>query len=274
MTLPKVAVLMTVYKNDNVVAVKEAVESIANQTYTNILLYLGVDGIIPLELNSLLLALDNKFDSIKLVFFESNRGLAHSLNDLISLVLQDKTIKYAARMDSDDIAYISRIEKQVLFFESHPNVDVCGTSCREFGAPFALEVKHLPIEHEDLADFSITRCPFIHPTVMFKVCVFQTGIKYPTDTSLTEDMALWFILLENGFKFHNINEVLLDYRLNENTVSRRHGISKAFSEFSIRVRYMFRLKRVTLKNFTLVTGRLLFHILPVSIMSYAYKKLR
>lgn len=271
---PVVGVLMTVYKNDNSTAVKQAIESIVNQSYSTMRLFLGVDGPIPQELKDLLLVFEKQFNNINLVYFGSNRGLARSLNDLITLILQDKTIKYIARMDSDDISHINRIEKQVLFFESNPKVDVCGTSCREFGASFALEAKHLPEAHEELADFSIVRCPFVHPTVMFRVSVFEEGIKYPTDTTLTEDMALWFVLLEKGFKFHNINEILLDYRLNENTVSRRHGISKAFSEFSIRVRYMFRLKRVTLKNFTLVTGRLLFHILPVSIMSYAYKKLR
>jgi hypothetical protein len=274
MSTPIVGILMTVYKNDNVMAVKEAIVSIVNQSYSSSQLFLGVDGPISDELKDLLLVLDEQFKTINLVFFESNRGLASSLNDLITLILKDKTIKYIARMDSDDIAYFNRIEKQVLFFESNPQVDVCGTSCREFGAPFALEAKHLPKEHDELVDFSVVRCPFIHPTVMFKASIFETGIRYPTDTSLTEDMALWFVLLERGFKFHNINEVLLDYRLNEHTVARRHGIGKAFSEFSIRFRYMVRLKRVTFKNILLVGGRLLFHILPVSIMAYAYKKVR
>jgi glycosyltransferase involved in cell wall biosynthesis len=274
MSTPVVGILMTVYKNDNVMAVKEAIESIVNQSYSTMQLFLGVDGPIPSELKDLLLVLEKKFNTINLVFFESNRGLANSLNDLITLILQDKAIKYIARMDSDDVAYFNRIEKQVLFFESNTKVDVCGTSCREFGAPFALEAKHLPEEHDDLIDFSIVRCPFIHPTVMFKASIFETGIRYPADTSLTEDMALWFILLERGFQFHNINEVLLDYRLNEHTVARRHGIGKAFSEFSIRFRYMVRLKRITLKNVLLVGGRLLFHILPVSMMAYAYKKVR
>ncbi len=113
-------------------------------------------------------------------------------------------------------------------------MDVCGTSCHEFGASFSLDEKHLPKGHDQLVEFSITRCPFIHPTVMFRSSVFEKGHRYPTNTSLTEDMALWFQLLKSGCVFANLNDVLLDYRLNENTINRRHGIGKAFSEIRIR----------------------------------------
>lgn len=38
------------------------------------------------------------------------------------------TSKYYARMDADDIMCITRIEQQVRFMETHPNVLVCGSS--------------------------------------------------------------------------------------------------------------------------------------------------
>ncbi|MBH0078187.1 glycosyltransferase [Pseudoalteromonas sp. NZS11] len=274
MNTPKVAVLMTVYKNDNTLLVKEAIDSIIFQSYKNICLFLGIDGPIPDDLREFILSIDCNNEKLKITFFDKNRGLACTLNDLITQVLEDKLIKYIARMDSDDISYLSRVDKQVSLLESKPEISVCGTSCREFGASFALEAKHLPQEHNELIDFSVTRCPLIHPTVMFRVEVFKGGIRYPVDTALTEDMALWFILLVQGYQFYNINEVLLDYRLNESTISRRNGFNKGLSEFSIRIKYMFKLKRVNLKNSLLIISRLLFHLMPLKIMAYAYKNAR
>ncbi len=273
MSDPKVAILMTVYRGDCKDFLKDALNSILPQSYNNICIYLGIDGPISKELKELLLTFKNE-SNLNILYFEKNRGLANTLNDLISLMLEDKSIKYIARMDSDDISHESRIDKQVKLLEHMPAVSICGTSCREFGASFALAEKHLPIRHDELVEFSVTRCPMIHPTVMFRAEVFKTGIRYPVDTALTEDMSLWFILLKEGFKFHNINEVLLDYRLNENTISRRHGFSKALSEFNIRIKYMFKLKRVSAKNVLMIASRLLFHVMPVQIMAYAYKKIR
>ena len=87
-------------------------------------------------------------------------------------------------------------------------------------------------------------------------------------------MALWFILLNEGCKFSNINEILLDYRLNENTIARRTGADKAFSEFKIRFSNMRTLNKVSIRNVTLVFARLVFHVLPNSVMKLAYKRLR
>ncbi|HIF9086811.1 TPA: glycosyltransferase [Photobacterium damselae] len=262
---------MSVYKSDSPDMLKVAINSILTQSIKcDLLIY--QDGDIPKQLADVLDEYIKK-SHIKLFVNPINKGLATGLNYLINYAIEHK-YDYIARMDSDDISRPTRIERQVNFLENNKNIDVLGTSCREFGASFALDEKHLPQSHEELLDFSITRCPFIHPSVMFRANVFIKGHRYPENTTLTEDMALWFQLLNNGVRFANLNEILLDYRLNENTINRRKGFKKAMSEINIRARNMLSLKQVSFKNISLIGARIIFHLMPTSLVKLAYKKAR
>jgi hypothetical protein len=269
-----IAVIMSVYRSDSLEYLKDAVNSILTQRFNKLTLFIYRDGVVSAETDEYLVFLNSKHENVELLISDQNAGLANALNKLIDIVVLNGDFSYIARMDSDDISRADRFDKQVNFFERNPSIDVSGTSCREFGASFALSQKHLPKSPEELLDYSITHCPFIHPSVMFRTSVFSSGIRYPTDTSLTEDMGLWFILLNKGFKFANLNEVLLDYRLDENTLERRKGTSKAISEFTIRFKNMVSLKKVNVKNILMISARLIFHVLPSSLMKLAYKKAR
>ncbi|PML75588.1 glycosyltransferase [Enterovibrio norvegicus] len=271
--MENVAVIMSVYRSDCLSDLMVAVNSILGQTYKNIHLYLFRDGEVPENIQSYLDTISEN-DQVYLYQSPSNNGLAKALNKLIDRVVSSKDYAFVARMDSDDISRPARIERQVDFLRRNPDVDVCGTSCKEFGASFALAEKHLPTTHLELLEFSITRCPFIHPTVMFRIRVFDSGIRYPTETAFTEDMALWLELLTQGYKFSNINEILLDYRLNENTIKRRKGLDKAISEVKVRLLHMVKLERISIKSVLLILSRLAFHLLPNSLMRLAYKNAR
>ncbi|WP_318468967.1 glycosyltransferase [Photobacterium leiognathi] len=267
-----VVVIMCIYRSDNSEMLKTAINSILDQSVLCDL-FIYQDGDIPDCLSEVI---NNYKNNNNIRFYSNliNKGLAFGLNYLINIALKEG-YDYIARMDSDDISRTLRIEKQVNFFNDNPLVDVLGTSCREFGASFALDEKHLPQTHKDLLDFSITRCPFIHPSVMFRASVFAKGHRYPENTTLTEDMALWFQLLnDDDIRFANLNEVLLDYRLNENTINRRKGFKKAMSEINIRAYNMILLNQVNLKNVALIGARIVFHLMPSSLVKLAYKKVR
>lgn len=271
---PRVAVAMSIYKSDNVQYLQQALDSIFQQSYLYFTIFLCIDGPIPTNLREKIDWYIDSYSNSRLVVLEDNLGLANALNTLIDVILNDGTFEYLARMDSDDISYVDRFEKQIAFLDENTNVDVCGTFCEEFGASYASPKKSLPILHDDLLDFSISRCPFIHPSVMFRCSVFSGGIRYPTNTKFTEDMALWFVLLQNGCIFGNVDKVLIKYRLDENTILRRKGFNKGLSEFKLRMVFMFRLRKFSMKNSFLITSRLFFHILPKSVLKLAYSYFR
>jgi len=106
---------------------------------------------------------------------------------------------------------------------------------------------------------------------MFRLSVFLDNNRYPMNTKLTEDMAFWFVLLRNNYIFGNINEILLDYRVSENTIHRRKGLKKATSEVSIRISNMVALKQVSVKNILLILSRIVFHLMPSMLVKLAYK---
>ncbi|HFQ4982568.1 TPA: glycosyltransferase [Vibrio vulnificus] len=268
-----VVVIMSVYESDNLDYLKEAVESILSQTVSCDFVIFK-DGFINSEMEAYIQSImDNEL--IKVMSCSENKGLAHALNSMIDYALNEG-YKFIARMDSDDISRKDRIEKQLCFFldENNKDIGVVGSYCREFGASFALECKKVPLDPQDLTDFSITRCPFVHPTVMFRSTIFEGGVRYPTNTNLTEDMALWFILLQRGIRFSNLDCILLDYRLNELTLSRRKGLRKALSEVKLRLYYMKALNRVSFSNLSSIGFRLFFHFLPIPILRLIYKKCR
>lgn len=269
-----VAVIMSIYRNDILDYVKDSVESITNQTYKNLSIFICYDGFVSEEICDYIAALQAIHKNIYVFKNETNQGLARSLNLLIDEVLRLDTYEFIARMDSDDISLNIRIDEQVRFLINNPHIDVCGSYCKEFGAEFALEEKKLPVDHCSLTRFSIARCPFIHPTVVFRVKIFKDGHRYPTQTALTEDMAFWFHLLFFKYKFANISKILLHYRINKDTLYRRKGFMKAMSEVSIRFKYMFLLKQISFKNIFLIASRLFIHILPNIFLSLLYKKIR
>ena len=134
----KVGILLPVYKGDISAFLKCAINSLLNQTYSNISIFIGLDGPVGENILTCIDEFSVKSD-IRIVRFEENRGLAAVLNDLLDICLKEK-IDYIARMDADDISVDNRIQKQLDFLISHPEVDVVGgrieekigrASCRE-----------------------------------------------------------------------------------------------------------------------------------------------
>lgn len=268
--MDKVVFIMSVYKNDVAQDLYSSLLSIKNQTYKNTSLCLCKDGPLPNELEMVIDNFKKEYNDVHIIVNNHNLGLAKSLNNMIDYVINRTGAKYIARMDSDDRSRNNRIETQVEYIKKH-GLHVCGSFCKEFGASYALDIKSVPIKNDDIYDTAISRCPFIHPTVVFDKEVFQLGVRYPEDTSFTEDMALWFKLIEKKMRLGNVPEVLLDYRLNENTIKRRLGWKKGYCEFILRLEYMVRLNRVSFLNCIKILTRLPFHLMPVFIIKLLYK---
>ncbi|OCH12129.1 hypothetical protein A6E05_10230 [Aliivibrio sp. 1S165] len=265
---------MSVYYSDDLTNLKCAVESIIIQTYSNIIFYIYLDGVVSSDVENYLyqLSLENK--NIKIISNHQNNGLAFALNQLIEVVVKNKDVEFIARMDSDDISIDTRIEKQVKYIKEN-DFDLVGTYCTEFGSESSLAVKKVPLTHSDILKYSITRCPFIHPTVMFRKSIFESSnIRYPENTTFTEDMGLWFKILDHKLICGNLPEVLLKYRMSDETVSRRKGINKAISEIKLRSKYMLKLNQFSVKNLILIISRLVFHSLPPKLLKIAYKNFR
>ena len=78
-----IAVIMSIYKNDRLDFVSQAVESILYQTYYNFDFYIQYDGPVKNEIESYFVGLND--NRIKIYKRSENKGLAQSLNDLLNI---------------------------------------------------------------------------------------------------------------------------------------------------------------------------------------------
>ena len=81
------AVIMSVYQNDKLKFVKESVQSILDQTFTQFHYYIIIDGPVADDINSYFGSIgDNR---VKLFRLKVNQGLAGALNYLLRIILND-----------------------------------------------------------------------------------------------------------------------------------------------------------------------------------------
>ena len=98
---------------------KEAIDSILAQTYTNFELIVINDGSTDKTEEIILSYQDSRIRYIK---NEKNLKLIRTLNKGIGLAKG----KYIARMDADDISLPHRLKEEVEFMEAHPNIGEIG----------------------------------------------------------------------------------------------------------------------------------------------------
>ncbi|MFD2168206.1 glycosyltransferase [Thalassotalea euphylliae] len=207
---PLVSVILPVYNAEDYI--HEAITSILNQTYSNIELIIINDGSTD-NSNTIIQSLlaDNRIKYLS----RENKGLIATLNELIA----KSTGIFIARMDADDVALPTRIEKQVSHLQTNPDVGVVGTGYRYIDAQGNIEGKRNIFTNS--ADILSSFCfgnPIAHPSVMINKRLLGDAFVYQPENKTIEDFALWLKLSKQS-KIENINEVLLNYRVLENSIS-------------------------------------------------------
>jgi glycosyltransferase involved in cell wall biosynthesis len=205
----RVTVLMSVFNGEQYL--KEAIDSVLNQTYTDFDLLIINDGSTD---NSLAIIQSYKDPRIKLINNDQNLGLINSLNKGIGLIHSD----YIIRMDSDDICLSNRIEVQVNFMDTHPEVGVSGSHYFQLKESKHFEID-LPLSSEEIKAFLIFNCPLAHPTTIIRKQVLDTyHIKYETGYLYSEDYHFW-LQLSKVSQLRNLKESLIYYRMHPNQIT-------------------------------------------------------
>lgn len=208
---PLVSVLMAVYNGEKFL--REAIDSILNQTYTNFEFLIVNDGSADLTEEIILSYSDSRIRYIK---NETNLKLIESLNKGLELA----NGKYIARMDADDISLPNRIEKQVAFLEDNLEIGVLGTWVRTIGLENNYEV-HFKQGHDQIRFELFFHNYLHHPTVMLRNDLIKKNKIYYENYLHAEDYALWVKLTEFT-KIDILPEILVNYRIHESNISEVH----------------------------------------------------
>lgn len=263
-------VAMSTYCDDNVSWLRQAIESIQNQSYRDFIFVIAIDGTISNVAQDLLVKCAKEDERIVLVKGTLNVGLASCMNYIIELV---KPIgpEFFFRMDADDISDEYRLEKQVSYFRHFPDVSILGTGLSEINeSGEKVGSRVMPSSHESIVNMLPRRCSMNHPTVALRYSVFDSGITYRPELRNTQDYFLWIALAEAGFKFYNLKDKLLKFRRVNNFYKRR-GMSKSLKEFQARFYAMSALHKRTLFNVSYACCVLILRLMPPRVVKLAYK---
>lgn len=222
--MEKIAVILPVYKNDKVPYIKLSFDSILNQTYGNIHLYVGVDGPVGEDLKACLQEYERD-ECISVEWFKENRGLAIVLNDLLDICFK-AGYEYIARMDADDISMPNRIEKQMAFLQANPDIDVVGGAIEEIDENSNSRGKTIvyPEGPKECYDFFSRRNPHAHPAVLFRKRFFEkAGCKYRPEYRQNQDTMLWLDGMSKGTKHANLQDVVLRFRFTNSLFKKRRN---------------------------------------------------
>ena len=267
----RVAVIMSLYKSDVLAFVREAVESVLNQSYRSFDLYIQCDGDVQSDVKAFLSGI--KDERVFVYQREQNKGLAYSLNELLAIVLP-LGYEYIARMDADDISMPTRFEKQVEFLDNRPEVDCVGTWAIEIKADGSdFFQKQMPETHEGCWRQFMKRDCMIHPTVMFRQSYFEKAGRYSLDTYFGEDTMRWAQGFSHGCVFANLPVYLFRFRLNEEFFNRRRGWKHAKGILSLRWK-VNRMLHYPIKAYLYAIAYAMVKMMPKGVLSLMYKTLR
>lgn len=202
---PEVSIVMPVYNGEKYL--KEAIESLLNQTFHNFELIIINDGSTD---KSEEIAKSYHDDRIVYISNSVNLGLSKSFN----IGVRAARGEYIARMDADDVSIPERLSTQVLFLANNPEIGIVGSAALLIDQDGRKIAKLQRVQnHLEIKWMSLTSTPLIHPSVMARSRVLKEN---PYDESLTnsEDYELWSrLLFTTNTKFANLPKPLLYYRV-------------------------------------------------------------
>lgn len=209
-----ISVIMATY-NTEISMLKEAVDSILNQTFRDYEFLIINDG----STNGSDAYLKTIQDArVQIIWNPENIGITKSLN----IGLKQAKGKYIARMDADDISLPTRLEKEFAFMEAHPDVIICGTRVGKMNDQndVVLPTAKLP---KDMEDYRV-RMLFVnpgpsHPTTFFRhQALLEHHILYDEKLVYAQDYGMWETISHYG-KIYTLDETLLYRRIHAGQIS-------------------------------------------------------
>lgn len=211
-----ISVILPVYNGQDHVGA--AIQSLLDQSWRSFELIVINDGSTDQSASVI-----SSFKDPRIIYVhnEQNLGLIKTLNLGLQLAKGD----LIARMDHDDIALPTRLERQAAAFAAQPNLCVLGTDYYLVsGLRSRRSASHWSPHSDYLKAILLFSSCFSHPTVMMRN-LFRTGeLVYEENFKYTEDYRLWTTIAARG-DFAVLPVPLLKYRLHaaQTTVQNREA---------------------------------------------------
>lgn len=208
---PLVSVVMSVYNGEKYL--REAVDSILNQTFTDFEFIIINDG----STDDTLKIIKSYKDPRIVLISRENKGLVASLNE----GTRKARGSYIARQDDDDVSMSDRLEKQVRYMREHSTCAVVGSRIREIdedGMRYYREVLSNTLPNGSL-ELSLSFCnPLAHGSVLIRTALLRDVGLYDEKYWPAEDYELWVRMSKVG-RLAVLDDELYFYRVNTAGIS-------------------------------------------------------
>ncbi len=223
-----VSIILSVYNGEKYLS--EALESVLVQTFTNWELIL-VNDCSTDSSGEIAYNYAKKDERIRYFSMSKNSKLIACLN----FAIEQSQGKYIARFDADDIMMPDRLEQQVNFLESHPDIGLLGTAVESIdeNGDFIC-FAYVETEDEKIKRLLPKKNPFYHPSVMYRANVIKTVGAYSSQYPRAEDYEL-FIRFAQQSKIANLPKPLIKYRTLSTSISHKSIRGQSWDVFKLKL---------------------------------------
>lgn len=216
-----ISVIMPSY--NGIKYIKEAVDSVLNQTFRDFELIIADDGSTDASIEYLL-ELNEKYDNVRVVFLERNGGIGNARNTAISMASGE----YLMFIDQDDFfeaGALKQVAAELEFFNRTRRTDVLCFGVNRVDENGRL-IKAFPPELSGKA-LRWDLCTVWTYAVRRSV-ITDNDIKFPTD-AMNEDIIFSLQTAKCAGAIEKINSCLYNYRVNE--LSTSNHMSEKFNKY-------------------------------------------
>lgn len=226
-----ISVIMSTY-NEPLSLIIESLNSIMNQTYTNLEILVCLDN--PASKNNNKIIEFTKKDSrIKIMRNLVNLGLPKTLNRLIEASHGD----YIARMDADDIAINTRLEDELKFLQrNHLDLVASNVSDMDMDGNNSGIITGYPQRDKRIKEYLKYGDCMPHPTWLGTREIFLR-LKGYIDINACEDYDFILRGAVDGFRYGVYTKPLLRYRINDLSISHTNNIDQIVTSIYLQAMY-------------------------------------
>ncbi len=217
-----ISVCMPVYYKEKPEIIKQGIESILKQTYMPKEIVVILDDPSSEQVENAIQEYKTKYqDLFKVVYIKRGVGIGA----ISRFGVNNCSCPYIARMDVDDIAIPTRLEKEINCFKQDGSLSVVGSNIAEFVDDVSniIGYRNVPLNDADCKRYLKKRDPFNHMTVLMKKADVIKAGNYNEEIKASEDTCLWTDMYACGCKFMNMEEILVYARSGMDMYTSRRG---------------------------------------------------
>ena len=171
---------------------------------------------------------------VHLIQINKNSGIENALN--VGLKYCIPRYEFIARLDAGDFCKNMRIQKQYSYMINNPEIAMLGTwaDFTDYSGNF-LFTRKMPQQKKIAMKMKFNNV-FVHPSVMFRSEALKTVGLYSTSYPAAEDYEMFFRMV-NAYDCHNLQETLLDYVVDTNSISSKKRLKQIVSKLRIQYKY-------------------------------------